>query len=151
MSHALAVLALFLIAPAARASWDDVSLIRIGQRTRITEFGGTVHSGTFAAVSPTHIAIRTGVSQEAIERARIQQIQARGGARRWRNLAIGAAIGLVGGVVIDATLGARFRNEGSEGGAARFASIAVPAAVFGGIGAALPGWQTVYRADRARP
>jgi hypothetical protein len=86
---------------------------------------------------------KPAASRIAIERNKVRRVQVRSGARRVRNLVIGAAIGLAVGVTVDQTVGAYLRNETGDSG--RGITYAAPIVVFGGIGAALPGYRTVYR------
>jgi hypothetical protein len=126
-------------------SWETLRGLRAGDRVKVQETGGQEHSGALRAVSADAIRLAVGTSEVAVERAKVRTVKIRSSARRVRNLLIGAAIGLVIGVTVDNTLGTYFRNESGETDAARAVTYVAPVAIFAGIGAALPGYRTVYK------
>lgn len=129
----------------AQQSWDALHDLKSGDKVRVLEIAGPEHKGEFSSVSNDAITIRTSKGEVAIERARTRRVQVPSGARRVRNAVIGAAIGVAVGITVDQTLGTYFRNESGETGAARAVTYVAPIAVFGGIGAALPSWRTLYK------
>ena len=142
------ILAIFTLLACAASlwaqSWDGLSSLNPGERVTVLEKSGREHKGVFRSVSTQAISIEERSSQVAIERARVRRVQAGSHAHRVRNLLIGAGIGLAIGLTVDQTLGTFFRNEGHDSG--RAVTYIAPIAVFGAIGAALPGHRTVYRA-----
>jgi len=144
MLRQLAVL-LLAVSPLAAQSWDSLQSLKPGDRIRVLEIDGTRHDGTFAAVTNGSISLHTEQSEESIERSRIRRVQLRSGARRARNIAIGAAIGLAVGVTVDQTLGAYLRNESDESSGARAITYVAPIGIFGAIAGAFPAYRTVYR------
>lgn len=124
-------------------SWDELRGLSAGERVRVLDTTGREHKGAFTAVTADAISVQTGKSEVAIEKARVRRVQVRSGARRVRNAVIGAAIGVAIGVTVDQTLGVRLRNESDKSG--RPVTYLAPIGLFGGIGAAIPAYRTVYR------
>jgi hypothetical protein len=124
-------------------TWDTVRALQTGAPVKVLETGGAEHKGTLAAVGADSVTVRTGKTEVAVERSRVRRVQVRSGARRARNIAIGAGVGLAVGLVVDGTLGAYLRNE--SGDQARPLFYVAPIGLFGGIGAALSPYRTVYR------
>ncbi len=133
---------------AERGAWTDVEKLKTGDRIRVQEKSGESHSAAFAGLTGTTLMLLKGTSQVGIERDKIERVQVKSSARRGRNAAIGAGIGVVLGLITDQTLGTYLRNETGESSAARVGTVLLPAALFGGIGAALPPYRTVYRAPK---
>lgn len=126
-------------------SWDAVCRLQPGDRVRVLEIAGPEHKGTFASCSGGAVAIRTDKGEATVERATVRRVQVRSGTRRLRNVLIGAGIGVAIGALADQTLGAYMRNEFTESTGVRAATYVAPVAVFGGIGAAIGNWRTVYK------
>ena len=116
-----------------------------GDTVIIVDTHGQEHRGRLADVTAESVSVAERKGTVAVTRADVRRVKVRSGSRRARNIVIGAAVGLAAGAVADQTLGTYFRNESGESSGARVASYAIPIAVFGGIGAALPGYRTVYR------
>lgn len=131
--------------PLAAQSWEGLQALRPGDRIKIQDAAGKEHKGAFKTSSADAITIETGKGEETISRAQVRRVEVRGSSRRVRNFVIGAAIGFALGLVVDQTLGAFFRNEGGESDGARALTYIGPIALFGSLGAASPGYRTVYR------
>jgi hypothetical protein len=129
-------------APLMAQSWDSLRDVR-GQHVKVIATSGETQKGICDSVSADGITVQAGSSRITIERNKVRRVQVRSGARRVRNFVIGAAIGLAVGVTVDQTVGTYLRNETGDSG--RGITYAAPIVVFGGIGAALPGYRTVYR------
>jgi hypothetical protein len=127
-------------------SWETLSELKPGDRIKVVDAAGETHAGSFASVSASAITLTTSTGELAVERARVRRVQVRSGSRRLRNALIGAAVGVAFGAAVDQSLGAYLRNEAGEQSGARAVSYAAPIAIFGGIGAAIPSYRTVYRA-----
>lgn len=128
--------------PAAAQSWDALRDVR-GQHVKVVNASGEAQKGICDSVTADGITVQAGGSRVTIERNKVRRVQVRSGARRVRNLVIGAAIGLAVGITVDQTVGAYLRNETGDSG--RGITYAAPIVALGGIGAALPGYRTVYR------
>jgi hypothetical protein len=129
--------------PIQAQSWDTVRGVQPGERVKVREIGGNERKGTVVAVTPEAIALATGKTQVSLDRARVKRVQIHSGTRRARNIAIGAGIGLALGVVVDQTLGQYLRNEVGDSG--RPLMYVIPIGLFGGIGAAMSPYRTIYR------
>lgn len=141
----LRAILLFLVAmcaPLAAQSWALVQSAQ-GQHVKVFEISGQEHKGICEAVTADSLTLQAGKNRITIERTKVRRVSVRSGARRARNIAIGAAIGLAAGLVTDQTLGTFLRNEGHD--SERAITYAAPIVVFGGIGAAFSGYHTVYR------
>lgn len=142
MLRALLLLAICLTAIDAQ-SWDVVRRLQPGDRVRVEESGGSEHKGAVTTVTADSIAIAAGKNQISLDRSRVRRVEVKQSNRRVRNLAIGAGIGLAVGVAADQTLGRYLRNEVGDSGRPLF--YVVPIGLFGGIGAALAPYKTIYR------
>ncbi len=125
-------------------SWDLLKSLRPGDAIRVMDASGN-RTGRFVKWSAEAITMEKGKSEVALERAQVERVQVKSGARRARNAAIGGAIGLALGVLADQTLGRYARNETGETTGARVATVMAPAGLFAGIAALTSGWRTVYR------
>lgn len=123
------------------SSWESLQNLR-GQHVKVAEITGEEQKGVCDSITPEAITVNTGKGSVSIERAKVRRIQVSSGMRRLRNFAIGAAIGLAVGVVVDQTLGTYLRNETGDSG--RAVTYAAPIGLFGGIGALQSGYRTVY-------
>jgi hypothetical protein len=146
MTRLLPLLTLFaLLAPLQAASWDELRGLRSGETVKVMDTAGKEYRGTFRSVSPESITIQTEQGEQAIGRRQVRRVRVRSSSRRIRNLLIGAAVGVAIGATIDQTLGVYFRNESNQTAAARAVTYIAPIGIFGGIGAALPGYRTIYK------
>lgn len=118
--------------------------MKAGDQIRVLDTSGHEQKGTFRAATPESITLETDKTEVAVERARVRRVQVRSNSRRLRKALIGAAIGVAVGVTVDQTLGVRLRNESNTSGQA--ITYIAPIALFAGVGAAFPGYRTVYRA-----
>lgn len=143
MTRAFLLLCALAVALHAQ-SWDVVQALRPGDRVKVRDRDGGERKGAVAAVTADAISLRSGKSEISVARASVRRVQAKSGARRARNIAIGAGVGLAIGLVTDNTLGAYLRNESSADRRPLF--YALPIALFGGIGAAFAPYKTIYRA-----
>jgi hypothetical protein len=138
------LLAAFVCAlPIQAQSWDVVRGLQSGDRVKVRETGGKEHKGTVSAVTPEAISVATGKTQVSLDRTRVKRVQIHSAARRARNIAIGAGIGVALGVTVDQTLGAYLRNEVGDSG--RPLMYVVPIGLFAGIGAAMSPYRTIYQ------
>jgi hypothetical protein len=145
---ALTILAALSAALALEAApgWENVQQLVPNQHIIVTETDGTRTLGAFLTATDSALTLRAGPAAHSIERTRIGKVETPAPARRLRRAAIWGGIGLAVGITIDQTLGVRLRNEGTD--ANRAITILAPAAILGGIGAALPGYRTVYKRPR---
>jgi len=128
--------------PVSAQSWESLSSLR-GQPVKVLDTSGEERKGVCESAGPDAITIQTGKGQVSIEKAKVRRVQVKSGTRRARNIAIGAAVGVAVGLTVDQTLGTYLRNETGDSG--RPAMYLAPIGLFGGIGAALSPYRTVYR------
>ena len=140
--RAIVIILSLACTPLAGQSWDSLRGVQ-GQHVKVIEINGEQRKGICDSVSPDSITLQIGTTRTPIERTRVRRVQVRSGMRRVRNIVIGAAIGVAVGLTVDQTVGTYLRNETGDSG--RGITYAAPIVVFGGIGAALPGYRTVYR------
>ena len=131
------------VLPIRAQSWDTVRGLKAGDRVRVQEGGGPEHKGTVSAVTAEAISLTTGKTEVSVDRVRVKRVQVHSGTKRARNIAIGAAIGVGVGIAIDQTIGTYLRNESGDEG--RPVMYLAPIGLFGGIGAALSPYRTIYR------
>ena len=129
-------------APLAAQSWDALRGLE-GHHVKVMDTGGEERKGICDSISADSIALQNGKGRVVVERSKVRRVQVRSGARRVRNILIGAAIGVAVGLTVDQTVGAYLRNETGDSG--RGITYAAPIVVFGGIGGALSGYRTIYR------
>lgn len=142
----LCLVAMIAALAAYAQSWETLRGLKPGDSVKVEETSGQEHSGALRTVSADAISLASAKGEVAIEKAKVRTVKLRASSRRMRNLLIGAAIGVAVGITVDSTLGTYFRNETGESGGARAATYIAPIAIFGGIGAALPGYKTLYKA-----
>ena len=136
-------LACALALPLSAQSWDVLQSLKPGETIKVLDTKGHEDKGAFRSVTDSALTLTAGKSEKSIERALVRRVQVSSKAHRARNAAIGAGIGLAIAVVVDQTLGAYLRNETGDSG--RAITYIAPIGLFGAIGAALPGYRTVYR------
>ncbi|HLY19869.1 MAG TPA: hypothetical protein VKR61_21730 [Bryobacteraceae bacterium] len=124
--------------------WDALRALGAGDRIKVTDNAHREYQGTFQASSDRAISLETRKGPVEIERARVRRVELRSSSRRLRNVVIGVGIGVAVGVAVDQTLGTFLRNE--TGDDKRALMYVAPIGLFGGIGAALPAYRTIYRA-----
>ena len=124
-------------------SWESLRALQTGSVVRVSDDGGHSKKGRWKSTTPDALVLETGKGEVSFRQAQVKRVEVQRTGRRMRNALIGAAVGVAVGIAIDQTLGTRLRNESGDGG--RALNYSVPIALFAGIGALQPGWQTVYR------
>ena len=146
MSLLLAAVPVLASAQDREASWENLQQLRVGQRIQVVEKDLKKHDGTFTGFSEESIALRVGQDDVGIRRENVLRVSNREETHRGRNALIGAVtggvIGLAWGAVIRSTVDFDDRDllipmNGALG-----------AGVGAGLGAAIPGYETVYRAPK---
>jgi hypothetical protein len=140
---------LFLLLASAAAllaqadGWPLLRGINPGQVTHVHLLEGKLHSGGFISTTDANIVIRLRTGDQTFAKDQIKKVSVRKGSKRWRNAAIGAAIGA-------ATIGILFAaNDGGDADSSFIAGAIVAYGVIGGgIGALFPGYDTLYRIPR---
>jgi hypothetical protein len=123
--------------------WAKVQSLREGDRIGIIRADMKRVEGSFVGASESSIVI-LGDAQMTLSKDDVVRVYQRRKVGRLGRSAIGAAVGVAAGAIVNATLGERFRNEGRDLG-----TVAVyggGAAIGAGLGALSGGGDdTVYR------
>ena len=131
---------------AEEGNWDNLKQLRVGQKIEVIDMNLKTLKGTFTALSDEAISFRTRKGEVSVGRADVFRVTDREHTRRGRNALIGAAI--LGGGVAALALPFSSSNAGNAGGLAGV--IAAFAGAGAGLGAAVPSYQTIYRARKQR-
>ena len=124
-------------------SWDNLKQLRAGQKIEVVDMNLKSVKGTFASFSEEAITLATKEGEMVVRRDHTYRVSVPGG-KRGRNALIGLGIGAAGGVA--AGVGLMERETGYAGAVA--GTVVFVAAVGAGVGAALPGSRTIYRAPK---
>ena len=133
-------------AQTARDSWDNLKQLQPGQRIEVVDMKLKSLKGTFVSFSEEAISLRVKESEVAVPRPDVLRVSLRENSKRTRNLLIGLGIGAAGGLATG--LGIMEREPGYAGAVA--GTTVLFAVVGAGLGAAFPGYQTIYRVKRSR-
>jgi hypothetical protein len=138
-------------AAADETGWSNLQQLRVGQKIEVVDTNLKKHKGTFLSFSDEAISLRVGKDEVGVQRPNVLRVSLREKSKRLRNALIGMAIGAGAGVAaveicaqassgLSPCLGQDFRAT------AYAILVPVGGAVGAGIGAAFPGYQTIYRA-----
>ena len=135
-------------AQAKEASWENLQQLRVGQEIQVVEKSLKKHNGTFTGYSEESIGLRVKNDDIGVRRENVLRVSNRERTHRGRNVLIGVAIGGGTGLAIGA--GIYSKLKGKIGGDTKYPFLLGPigAGAGGGIGAAIPSYQTVYRAPK---
>jgi hypothetical protein len=120
--------------------------LRAGQKIEVVDMKLKSLKGTFVSFSEEAISLRVKESEVAVPRPDVLRVSLRENSKRTRNLLIGLGIGAAGGLATG--LGIMEREPGYAGAVA--GTTILGAVVGAGLGAAFPGYQTIYRVKRSR-
>lgn len=142
----LAAIPSILLGQPAVNSWDNLRLLRPGQKIDVVNMQMKTVTGKFAAFTGDAISLTVGNDQVSVARTNVASVKNREASHRKRNTLLGLAIGAGAGAII----GAAFINS-SESGEELFGVMLltpIGAGIGAGAGAVLPaGHVTVYRAQ----
>ncbi|MGB6876271.1 MAG: hypothetical protein WBD87_09585 [Candidatus Acidiferrales bacterium] len=142
----LAIMPCVLWAKGNRAVWENLTILRAGQKVEVIDKSLTRHSGRFSSVDDRTIIIHDQSGDHTIARPDVLRVNARG--HRLQHALIGLGIGAGGGAAVGAASGGC--SSGSCIGLTRNQVAGIGAALGGAIGAiigaVLPAHNTVYRA-----
>lgn len=139
---AFASIGLALAAPASR-TWESLGRLTAGTPIEVVA-GDHAEKGEFVAVSSESLTMRTQRGEQKYLRPEVLRVVSRGQSRRVRHILMGVGLGAAIGLVTDQTLGRYLRNESNPANA-RPLMWTLPIAFCGGIGAAIPASQVIYR------
>ncbi len=143
------------LAAAGEDSWDNLRRLRAGEKIEVIDARMKRYSGEVLSVTEEGISLSTEGGETRIERANVARVSLREHSKRLRNLLIGTAAGGAAGAAVMAIWARRaqpisgFRDEYYDIGKYIF----LPAGLGAGaaIGAAVPSFETIYRARPAVP
>jgi len=155
----LAILTLTVIPllPCARAgedSWDNLRILRVGEKIQVVDQKLKSFTGTFVGVAEEAISFQVGRDPVTVQRPDVLRVTSRERTRRGRNaligLGIGAAAGVAGMVIAleKSTTGPVYYD--GEGAAWLAAGAVWGGGVGAGVGAAFPSHPTIYRSERRK-
>ena len=133
------------IAQTPEDSWENLNQLRVGQKVEVVDTNLKKHKGTFLSFSEEAISFRVGKDEVGVQRPNVFRVSSGEHSKRLRNVLIGLAIGGAAGLAIGAAVDSSFRQETHISKA-----IITPIGIGAGaaMGAAIPGYQTIYRAKR---
>ncbi|MBM3783228.1 MAG: hypothetical protein FJW30_02650 [Acidobacteria bacterium] len=124
-------------------SWERLRAVPVGIATHVHTRDGRTLKGELAGVEGNVVVLRKNLADRLVDRADIVKVSVRKPSKRWRNGWIGA------GIATAIVLTAVFQSSGDLesirfliGGTALYAGAGF------GIGALIPGYETVYKARR---
>ncbi len=141
-------------AAADETGWSNLQQLRVGQKIEVVDTNLKKYKGTFLSFSEEAISLRVKKQEVAVQREDVFRVSLRGKSKRLRNVLIGMAIGAGAGAALAAAENSRTCGNQPlvscfdlDFGAITYAVLVpVGGAVGAGIGAAFPGYQTIYRA-----
>jgi hypothetical protein len=133
----------FGFAQPSQYDWENLKILRPGQKIEVVKTDMTSVNGPFVSVSDEAITLKAGKNQESIERANVVRVSVRDTSHRTRNMILGS--GIAGGIAV-AAAAVPMMASSNEGNSCTPCA-ALIAAGFGGGAAlgAIPGSRTVYR------
>ncbi len=126
-----------------KASWENLRQLQVGQKIAVVDANMKSLQGTFLEFSAEAITIRHKDNPVSISRSNVVRVSSREHSKRLRNALIGLVIGGATGIGVAAVMG-----KGDSEARAIYTLVALPVGlgVGGALGAAFPGFQTIYRA-----
>lgn len=144
MNLRVLVLAAAMSAAVHAQSFELLRGIQPGQTVRVTDTSGKRQTGTWKADNSGSVTFTTKQGEVSLPHDQVRKVELKSTARRVRNIAIGAGVGVALGATIDNSLGTRLRNE-SSGDGGRAVIYATSIAAGAALGALPSGWHTIYR------
>lgn len=132
-------------------SWDNLNRSGSGERIDVVDMKMRKLQGTFAGFTEEAISLKTGADEMTVPRAEVLRVTSRERTSRGKNVHIGLQAGALLGLIVGAYLLPPRGGEPVNGSPSKAA--AVFGAFIGGgagaaIGAAFPGYKTIYRAKK---
>src|SRR6266700_2125235 len=137
-----------------KADWKALYGLRSGEKIVLVETGMKKHVGTFSTVTDEAIQLREGSNDIGIPKENVARVTVLDKSHRLRNAFIFGAAGAGAGVGIGAATSRCSNSTDSFCGIGRSIAVGVGGLVGlaggAGIGAAVPGHPTIYRAELAK-
>lgn len=132
-------------------AWDNLKQLQVGQKIEVVQADMKYVKGTFLSVTDEALTLRAKDTEVAIRRSDVLRVSSREHPKRLRNALLGAGIGAAAlgvPVAIFANIYGDFSE--SQAAAATALGFAIGAGAGAGIGAAVPSYETIYRAQKPR-
>lgn len=142
MRTAFALLVLLNLPLAAQDPWDAVRNLAPGSLTQVHRGGAAKVKGRLVRAGDAEVVLTAAGREVRIARSEVDGVRIRTPARRARNAGIGGLIGALAGM---ATAGIFIASVGDFGAEAVAGLGVLGAGTGAAIGAAIPGYRTVYR------
>lgn len=127
---------------AAQDPWDGVRNLAPGSLTQVHRAGASKVKGRLVRADDTEVVLTADRREVRIARSEVDRVRIRTAARRARNAGVGGLIGALAGM---ATAGIFIASVGDFGTEAVAGMGVLGAGTGAAIGAAIPGYRTVYR------
>ena len=147
-----APLAVLLFLPASEARNRDpgdlgnLAQVTSGQRIEVIDMNLKRTRGEFLASSPEELRVKASSGAVAIPRAQVFRVSLLEKSKRLRNALIGMAVGAAAGLATGAAVDSSFSEDDEHVAKMLFVPIGIGAGA--GLGAAFPGFETIYRAPK---
>lgn len=131
-----------------QASWENLRILRAGQKIQVVEVNSKKHSGTFVNVSDSAIAYKDTAGEQTIQKQDVRSVKFMENKRRLRNTLILGGVG----AGVGAGIGLAISNGGNREiccsrGKSVGLGVAGGLAVGAIVGALLPSHSTIYRVN----
>jgi len=128
----------------SESSWEKLRQVRVGQKIEVVDTTMKAMQGNFLGLSDEAITIQHKNNPVSVPRSNVVRVSSREDSKRLRNALIGLAIGGAAGIGVAAAVG---KDDPEAQAVYRLIAVPVGLGVGGGLGAAFPGFQTIYRAQ----
>lgn len=135
------------------SDWGNLARLAPGQRVEVIDMNLKRTQGEFRGSSAEDLQIAntrgSGSAVTTIPRSQVFRVSLTGKSKRLRNALIGMAVGAAAGLAAGALVDRSFSEDNENIAKAIF----VPAGIGAGaaLGAAFPGFETIYRANKRTP
>ncbi|MBC8165494.1 MAG: hypothetical protein H7Y20_06445, partial [Bryobacteraceae bacterium] len=123
-------------------NWNLLRGILPGETTHVHMLDGHLNSGGFISTSDATIVIPKRTGDQTFTKNQVKKVSVRKGSKRWRNGAIGGAIGAAAMGTLVGVAGSGVDHSFVAGAVVAYGLIGA------GIGALFPGYDTLYRVPR---
>ena len=134
-------------------SWNNLRILRVGERIQVVEQNLRSHAGAFLSFSEETITFQSGNVPVMVQRRDVFRVSAPRRSKRLRNTLVGLGIGAGFGFVLGMADCERATDMNCKASDRAVVGAAVALAYGGigaGVGALIPQRTTIYRAERHR-
>ena len=126
--------------------WGNLGQMTSGQRIEVIGMSLKRTRGEFLASSPEELQVTASSGVVTIPRAQVFRVSLLEKSKRLRNVLIGMAAGAAAGLATGAAVDSSFSEDDEHVAKLLFVPIGIGAGA--GLGAAFPGFETIYRAPK---